>query len=75
MCLSIPAKILSIKGDMATASVNGVLLEISLQLVENAKAGDFVLVHTGYALQILSDEDAVEAGRIYKKLQNPNLGG
>jgi hydrogenase expression/formation protein HypC len=60
MCLAIPAKIDSIGPDGQTArvSLGGVTKEISLALVEDVTVGDFVLVHVGYALNRLSEEEA-----------------
>ena len=69
MCLSIPARVLSVEeDDMAKVSVRGVETRVSLQLVEDIKPGDFVLVHTGFALQKLSEEEAQESLRILKEL-------
>ncbi len=69
MCLSIPARVLSVEeDDMARVSVRGVETRVSLQLVEDIKPGDFVLVHTGFALQKLSEEEAQESLRILKEL-------
>jgi len=60
MCLAIPAKIVSIDpdGQSARVSLGGVTKEISLALVEGVAVGDFVLVHVGYALNRLSEEEA-----------------
>ena len=68
MCLSVPAEIISIDGQMAKASVGGAIREISLQLVENAVVGDFVLLHTGYAIEKISQEEAEETVRLLKEL-------
>ncbi len=69
MCLSIPAKVLSVEEeDMARVSVRGVETRVSLQLVENIEPGDFVLVHTGFALQKLSEEEARESLKILEEL-------
>lgn len=60
MCLAIPAKIAAIDPDGQTArvSLGGVTKEISLALVEEVAVGDYVLVHVGYALNRLSEEEA-----------------
>lgn len=60
MCLSIPAKIESINGDMAICTVGGVATKTSLQMldVNDLQPGDFVLIHTGFALQKISKEEA-----------------
>ncbi|MBS4061030.1 MAG: HypC/HybG/HupF family hydrogenase formation chaperone [Bacteroidetes bacterium] len=60
MCLSIPAKIESIDGDMAVCSVGGATYTASLQMldVSELSPGDYVLLHTGFALQKISQEEA-----------------
>jgi hydrogenase expression/formation protein HypC len=68
MCLSVPAEILSIDGQMARASVGGAIREISLQLVEDMHVGDFVLLHTGYAIEKISAEEAAETIRLLREL-------
>jgi hydrogenase expression/formation protein HypC len=68
MCLSIPAEILSIDGEMAKVSVNGAITDASLQLLDNPKVGDFILLHTGFALEIISPEEAEENMRLLREL-------
>ncbi|MCL5876718.1 MAG: HypC/HybG/HupF family hydrogenase formation chaperone [Candidatus Bathyarchaeota archaeon] len=60
MCLAIPAKILSLQGEKAQVDFGqGVLRDVNVSLVE-AKLGDYVLVHAGYAIQILEEKEALE---------------
>jgi len=61
MCLSIPAEIISISDNTATVSVGGTTYEACMDLIEDAKVGDYVLLHTGFALQIIDPEEAREA--------------
>ncbi len=60
MCLALPAKITHIddSGEMATAALGDVSREISLALVEDVSVGDYVLIHVGYALNKVSEEEA-----------------
>jgi len=58
MCLSVPGKIISIEGEDALVDVGGTSISIGIQLLDKVKQGDFVLVHSGFALQIISEEDA-----------------
>jgi hydrogenase expression/formation protein HypC len=60
MCLALPARVVSIRadGDLATVSVGGVRKEISLALVEDIQVDDYVLIHVGYALNRISEEEA-----------------
>lgn len=73
MCLSVPAEILSIQGEMARASVGGAVREISLQMVENVKPGDFVLVHTGFAIEKIGKEEAAETLEMLRQLGETDL--
>ncbi len=60
MCLAIPAEVVEIgdEGESATVSLDGVRKDISLALVEGVRPGDYVLVHVGYALNVVSKEEA-----------------
>lgn len=69
MCLGIPAKIMKIDGEYADANINGATIRIGLQLLENVKQGDYVLVHTGYALEKLSEKEALETLDTIRQLE------
>ncbi len=58
MCLAVPAKILSINGDSAMIELGGTQREASLMLLEDASVGDWVIVHAGFAIEKLTEEDA-----------------
>jgi len=68
MCLSIPAEIISIDGEMAKVSIGGTIVNASLQLLENPKIGEFVLLHSGFAIERLSKEEADETLKLFKEL-------
>ncbi len=69
MCLSIPAEVKSIDGDFATVSVGGVEYEASLKLVSDVKVGDYILMHTGFAIQKLDPEEAKSTLDLFKELE------
>ena len=69
MCLSIPAEVKSIDGDFATVSVGGVEYEASLKLVTDVKVGDYILMHTGFAIQKLDPEEAKSTLDLFKELE------
>jgi hydrogenase expression/formation protein HypC len=69
MCLGIPAKIINLDGDYADADIDGATIRIGLQLLENVRKGDYVLVHTGYALEKLSEKDALETLELIRRLE------
>jgi hydrogenase expression/formation protein HypC len=59
MCLALPARVVELlDGDMAVVAFDTVKKRISLALVEHVAVGDFVLVHVGYALHKVSQEEA-----------------
>ncbi len=61
MCLAIPAQITEIdESNMATVDILGVTRAISVDLTPAAKVGDFVLVHAGFAIEVVSEEAANE---------------
>lgn len=60
MCLAIPALIKSIDGDEAEVELGGVTRRASLMLTPEAKVGDFVLLHAGYAINVVDQSEAEE---------------
>jgi hydrogenase expression/formation protein HypC len=50
MCLAVPALIVGLNGTTATISVDGVMREVDVSLVDEARLGDYVLVHAGFAI-------------------------
>jgi len=70
MCLSIPAEILEINDNMAKVSVGGVIYNSSLDLIENVKVGDFVLLHAGFAIEKIDKEEAESTLNMIKETLN-----
>jgi hydrogenase expression/formation protein HypC len=70
MCLAIPALIKTINGTQAVADIEGVTREISLELTPEAKTGDYVLLHTGYAISIIDAEEAEETLKLLREMVN-----
>ena len=68
MCLAIPARIVSINGYNAEVDIGGVRRTISLIFVPEAKVGDYVYVHTGYAISIVDEEQAQETLRLLEEM-------
>ena len=68
MCYAIPAKVIEVRGDVGVVDFgNGVRREILLGLVD-AKIGDYVLVHAGYAIKVLDEESALEILREFEEV-------
>ena len=68
MCLAIPVLIKSIEDKEAEVEIGGITRRISLWLTPEAKVGDYVLVHTGYAINILDQEQAEETLKLLREI-------
>ncbi|CAH1386389.1 HypC/HybG/HupF family hydrogenase formation chaperone [Candidatus Nitrotoga sp. M5] len=69
MCLAIPARIEQlIAENSAIINLGGMRKEISLALVENIAVGDYVIVHVGYALQKLDQEEAAQTLALFAEI-------
>jgi hydrogenase expression/formation protein HypC len=78
MCLALPAKVIAIdeETDTATVAVGEVKKDVSIALLEDVQVDEFVLIHVGYALNKISEEEAqktlelfAEAGMIEESLR------
>ncbi len=68
MCLAVPGKILSIdKEQVANVDFGGIERPVNVSLVEVSQ-GDYVIVHAGYAIQVLSEEDALESLEMFRQI-------
>ena len=68
MCLAIPAKVKSIDGVEAEVEVGGVSRKASIMLTPEAKVGDYVLLHTGYSINVIDEEEAQETLKIFQEI-------
>ncbi len=60
MCLGIPGKVIEIQKNVAKVDVGGVSRDISLDLCPDVSVGEYVLIHTGFAIQKVDEEEAKE---------------
>jgi hydrogenase expression/formation protein HypC len=68
MWLAIPARVMSLEGSKANVDFGqSVLRDVNVSLVE-AKVGDYVLVHAGYAIQVLEEKEALETLRLWNEI-------
>ena len=58
MCIAIPSKIVHIENETGTIDVEGVKRKVSLQLLDDAKVGDYVIVHAGFAIDKIDELEA-----------------
>jgi hydrogenase expression/formation protein HypC len=68
MCLAIPALIKSIEGTEAEVEIGGIGRRVSLWLTPEAGVGDYVLLHTGYAISVLDQEEAEETLKMFEEM-------
>jgi hydrogenase expression/formation protein HypC len=69
MCLAIPTLVKSIDGQNAEVELNGVRRTISLALTPEAQVGDYVIVHTGFALSVLDEKEAQETLQMFAEIE------
>jgi len=68
MCLAIPALVKIIDGLNAEVEVGGVSRRVSIQLTPEVKPGEYVLLHTGYAISIIDPEEAEETLKLLMEM-------
>ena len=69
MCLALPLRVKSIDGTVAEVELSGVSRRISLILTPEASVGDYVLVHTGFAIGVLDEEEAQQTLALLAELE------
>lgn len=70
MCLAVPMKVTSIENDMATADYMGTETRACTAFLPGVKVGDYILVHAGFAMEVLDEESALEALKLWKELED-----
>ena len=68
MCLAIPARVVTVEGDTAKVDFGGVTRPVSIAFLENIEIGDYVIVHTGYAIQKMDREEAEKTLELWHEI-------
>ena len=68
MCLAVPMRITAVDGRRATIAVEGLEQECSIVLVPDAEVGDYVLVHAGYAINVIDEDEARETYDLLREI-------
>lgn len=68
MCVGLPARVESINDGIALVDATGAKREISVELIENVKPGDYVMIHAGVAIARITQEEAEETREIMEEL-------
>ncbi len=69
MCVAVPAKIMKIKNNIALVSYMGAKREIDISLVPEAAINDFVIVHAGFAIQIIDNTEAEKTIELFNEIK------
>ena len=69
MCLAVPARVKSIHNHEAEVEIGGVTYNASIWLTPEAKVGDYVLLHTGYAISVIDEEEAQETLNMLREME------
>ena len=75
MCLAVPGKVIQVDGKAGKVDFLGVQRQVQLDLVPEAVAGDWVLVHAGFAIHRIDEEEARETIALLRKLEAETEGG
>jgi hydrogenase expression/formation protein HypC len=70
MCVAVPARVARIENGTAIVEVGGVRREASLLLLDDAKVGDYVIVHAGFAIQKLDEQEALATLDLLREIQD-----
>ncbi|MBW2090956.1 MAG: HypC/HybG/HupF family hydrogenase formation chaperone [Deltaproteobacteria bacterium] len=69
MCLAVPSLVKSIQGQEAGIETSGVTRRVSIAITPDVKIGDYVLVHTGYVITVLSEDEAQESLKYFREME------
>jgi hydrogenase expression/formation protein HypC len=68
MCLAVPVQVIARDGDEAEVEIGGVKRRVSVVLTPEVKVGDFVLLHTGYAINVVDEAEAKETLKLFEEM-------
>ena len=68
MCLAVPGKITELSGRIAVVNIEGMTRKADVSLVPDAKVGDYVIVHAGFAIEKYDEEEAKESLRLLREM-------
>ncbi|MHA1380866.1 MAG: HypC/HybG/HupF family hydrogenase formation chaperone [Candidatus Helarchaeota archaeon] len=68
MCLAIPARVLEIEGDKAKVDFGGIIKNVVITLLDKLEVGQYVIVHAGYAIEVMSEKEGLETKKLLEEL-------
>ena len=69
MCLAVPALVKEIDGNSALVEMSGTTYQANIQLTPEVRVGDYVLLHTGYAINVIDEEEAQETIKLFREME------
>ncbi|UCF79079.1 MAG: HypC/HybG/HupF family hydrogenase formation chaperone [Candidatus Eiseniibacteriota bacterium] len=75
MCLAIPVRVMEVSGDTATVEIEGVRREVNVMLVPDIKVGEYAVVHAGFAIGKLDEQEALESLRTIREMLDSSQDG
>ncbi len=75
MCLAVPARIVEIDGHRARVEISGVVRDASLMMLPEAQIGDYVIMHAGFAIQRLDEDEALATLDLFAQMEEAEGGG
>jgi hydrogenase expression/formation protein HypC len=70
MCLAVPMLVISVLGDEAEVQSGGTTYKASIRLTPEVKVGEYVLLHTGYAISIVDKEEAEQTIALFQQIES-----
>ena len=70
MCLAIPLQLIEINGNSAVGEAMGMRRDIRVDFIENPQIGDFVIVHAGFAIERMPEQQAMQDLEAWEEVQN-----
>ena len=69
MCLAVPMQLTEINGDKGVVAVGDVKREVGLALLKDVRVGDYIIVHAGFAIQKLDEQEAMETLALFAEME------
>ena len=69
VCLAVPGRLEDKKGRYATVNFRGARRKVDISLLQQCEVGDYVIVHAGFAIEILEEESALETLEIFRQIE------
>ncbi len=75
MCVAVPVKVIELDGNDALVEMDGVRRQVSMMLVDGVRAGDWVILHAGYAISVMDEKEAEKTLVLLREMVSAGEGG